>query len=133
MTATLEKTDEPRPSSWKDRSELGICALLAVLGVLVLVDAVRIPTDSRFLVNPTRGKGFYATAFHEYGHSLKAVNIDVGYPILRGYEWIPGAQCAAYEEGVAELHAEFTEDSAWIADYSATPRHVVEEYAAVDM
>jgi putative tricarboxylic transport membrane protein len=45
MTATLEKTDEPRPSSWKDRSELGICALLAVLGVLVLVDAVRIPTD----------------------------------------------------------------------------------------
>jgi putative tricarboxylic transport membrane protein len=29
----------------KDRSELGICALLAVLGVLVLVDAIRIPTD----------------------------------------------------------------------------------------
>jgi putative tricarboxylic transport membrane protein len=45
MTATLEKTDEPKPSSWKDRSELGICALLAVLGVLVLVDAIRIPTD----------------------------------------------------------------------------------------
>jgi putative tricarboxylic transport membrane protein len=45
MTATLEKTDEPRPSSWKDRSELGICALLAVLGALVLADAIRIPTD----------------------------------------------------------------------------------------
>ena len=29
----------------RDRSELGICALLAVLGVLVLVDAVNIPTD----------------------------------------------------------------------------------------
>ena len=29
----------------KDRSELGICALLAVLGVLVLVDAIQIPTD----------------------------------------------------------------------------------------
>jgi putative tricarboxylic transport membrane protein len=28
-----------------DRSELGICALLAVLGVLVLVDAINIPTD----------------------------------------------------------------------------------------
>jgi len=36
MTETLEK---------KDRSELGICALLAVLGVLVLVDAINIPTD----------------------------------------------------------------------------------------
>ena len=45
MTATLEKTDDPKPPSWKDRSELGICALLAVLGVLVLVDAIRIPTD----------------------------------------------------------------------------------------
>jgi putative tricarboxylic transport membrane protein len=32
-------------STWKDRSELGICALLAALGVLVLVDAIRIPTD----------------------------------------------------------------------------------------
>jgi putative tricarboxylic transport membrane protein len=29
----------------KDLSELGICALLAVLGVLVLVDAINIPTD----------------------------------------------------------------------------------------
>jgi putative tricarboxylic transport membrane protein len=45
MTATLEKTDDQQPSSWKDRSELGICALLAVLGVLVLVDAIRIPSD----------------------------------------------------------------------------------------
>ena len=28
-----------------DRSELGICALLLVLGVLALTDAIRIPTD----------------------------------------------------------------------------------------
>lgn len=92
--------------------------------------AIRIPTDSRFLVNPTRGKQFYGTAFHEYGHSLKAVNVDVTSPILEGYEWVPGAQCAAYEEGVAELHAEFTEDSAWISAYSTTPKHIVEEYEA---
>jgi len=91
---------------------------------------IRIPTDSRFLVNPTRGKGFYATAFHEYGHSLKAVHVDVAYPILRGYEWVPGAQCAAFEEGVAELHAEFTEDTGWIPAYSQTPMHVVQEYAS---
>jgi len=42
MTATVEK---PEKVTWKDRSELGICVLLAALGVLVLVDAVRIPTD----------------------------------------------------------------------------------------
>jgi putative tricarboxylic transport membrane protein len=40
MTTTVEQK-----TTWKDRSELGICALLAVLGVLVLVDALRIPTD----------------------------------------------------------------------------------------
>jgi putative tricarboxylic transport membrane protein len=38
---TTEEPVEARP----DRSELGICALLAVLGVLVLTDAIRIPTD----------------------------------------------------------------------------------------
>jgi len=91
---------------------------------------IRIPGDSRFLVNPTRGRAFYGTAFHEYGHSLKAVHVDVPYPILKGYEWVPGAQCAAFEEGVAELHAEFTEDTGWIASYSATPVHVIQEYAS---
>jgi peptidyl-dipeptidase A len=92
--------------------------------------AVRIPDDSRFLVNPTRGKGFYSVAFHEYGHSLKAVNTAVAQPILKGYEWIPGAQCAAYEEGVAELHAEFTEDTVWIGSYSQAPAKALREYLA---
>jgi peptidyl-dipeptidase A len=80
--------------------------------------AIKIPTDSRFLVNPTKGKGFYSVAFHEYGHSLKAVHVDVSYPILKGYEWIPGAQCAAYEEGVADLHGEFTDDSLWLTRFT---------------
>ncbi|MET9628201.1 tripartite tricarboxylate transporter TctB family protein [Lentzea sp. NPDC006480] len=40
-------TETPaQPKSWlRERSELGICALLVVLGVLVLTDALRIPTD----------------------------------------------------------------------------------------
>jgi putative tricarboxylic transport membrane protein len=42
MTTTEEMASESRSA---DRSELGICALLAVLGVLVLADAIRIPTD----------------------------------------------------------------------------------------
>ncbi|GGN04959.1 membrane protein [Lentzea pudingi] len=37
---------KPERRSWlRDHSELGICALLVVLGVLVLTDALRIPTD----------------------------------------------------------------------------------------
>ncbi|MBM7812439.1 tripartite tricarboxylate transporter TctB family protein [Saccharothrix algeriensis] len=34
-----------RRSWWREHSELGVCAVLVALGVLVLVDAVRIPTD----------------------------------------------------------------------------------------
>jgi putative tricarboxylic transport membrane protein len=41
---TTETNPEPDAAK-SDRSELGICALLAVLGVLVLTDAIRIPTD----------------------------------------------------------------------------------------
>src|SRR5512143_2087846 len=90
--------------------------------------AVAIPTDSRFLVNPTKGKGFYAVAFHEYGHSLKAVHTDVEYPILKGYEWIPGAQCAAFEEGVADLHGEFTDDSLWLTTYTKAKPKEIDRY-----
>ncbi|HUN66091.1 MAG TPA: hypothetical protein VMW43_08300 [Bacteroidota bacterium] len=87
--------------------------------------AIKIPTDSRFLVNPVKGKGFYGVAYHEYGHSLKAVNTNTEYPILKGYEWIPGAQCAGFEEGVADMHGEFTDDSVWLATFTdATPKQI---------
>jgi peptidyl-dipeptidase A len=89
---------------------------------------IKIPTDSRFLVNPTKGKGFYATAFHEYGHSLKAVHTNVEFPILKGYEWIPGAQCAAYEEGVADMHGEFTDDSLWLSKFTKAKTKEIEKY-----
>jgi putative tricarboxylic transport membrane protein len=42
---TTTETEPEAPRTWRDRSELGVCALLVVLGVLVLVDAIRIPTD----------------------------------------------------------------------------------------
>ncbi|GHH36625.1 tripartite tricarboxylate transporter TctB family protein [Lentzea cavernae] len=39
-------TDPEQRKSWlREHSELGICVLLVVLGVLVLTDALRIPTD----------------------------------------------------------------------------------------
>jgi peptidyl-dipeptidase A len=91
---------------------------------------IQIPTDSRFLVNPTKGKGFYGVAFHEYGHSLKAVHTNVPYPILRGYEWVPGAQCAAYEEGVADMHGEFTDDTLWLRTFTAAKPERIAQFAA---
>jgi len=92
--------------------------------------AIKIPTDSRFLVNPTKGKGFYEVAFHEYGHSLQAVYTRIDEPILKGYEWIPGAQCAAYAEGVADFHKEFTDDRAWLATYTKAKPREIEKYLA---
>jgi peptidyl-dipeptidase A len=90
--------------------------------------AIDIPRDTRFLLNPTKGHRFYAVAFHEFGHALKAVNTDVEYPILKGYEWIPGAQCGAYEEGVADMHSEFTDDSLWLAAFTAVKPKLLESY-----
>lgn len=90
--------------------------------------AIRIPGDSRFLLNPTKGKGFYAVAFHEYGHSLKSVHVGAREPILKGYEWIPGAQCAAFEEGVADMHGEFTDDSLWLATFTKVKQREVDRY-----
>jgi hypothetical protein len=89
---------------------------------------IAIPGDSRFIVKPAGGYAFYRTAFHEYGHSLKAVHIGAAYPILKGYEWVPGAQCAAFEEGVAELHAEFTSDPEWLTRYTKAPSAQIERF-----
>ena len=41
----MMSTETEEKPTWRDRSELGICGLLAVLGVLVLVDAINIPAD----------------------------------------------------------------------------------------
>jgi peptidyl-dipeptidase A len=92
--------------------------------------AIDIPRDTRFMVNPMQGHRFYAVAFHEYGHALKAVHTNVEYPILKGYEWVPGAQCSAYEEGVADMHAEFTDDSLWLTTFPAVKQKLVEKYLA---
>ena len=90
--------------------------------------AIRIPTDSRFLLNPTKGKGFYGVAFHEYGHSLKSVHVSAREPVLKGYEWIPGAQCAAFEEGIADMHGEFTDDSLWLTTFTKVKQKEIERY-----
>lgn len=92
--------------------------------------AIRIPEDSRFLVNPTQGKGFYGTAFHEYGHSLQAVYTNAKYPILKGYEWIPGGHCSAYAEGIADLHGEFIDHRSWLETYTKASSLEIDTYFA---
>lgn len=91
---------------------------------------IKIPSDSRFLLNPAEGKNFYNVAFHEYGHALQVTHTKAIYPILKGYEWIPGASCAAYSEGVAELQAEFVNDAEWLKSYTAASQDEIDKYIA---
>ncbi len=91
---------------------------------------INIPNDSRFILNPNTGKRFYNIAFHEYGNALQIVHTNVRYPILKGYEWIPGASSAAYTEGVAELQAEFVNDPDWIRTYTSASQDDAERYVA---
>lgn len=92
--------------------------------------ALRIPEDSRFLVNPTKGRRFFGTAFHEYGHSLQSVYTNVEHAILKGYEWIPGGHCPAYSEGIANLHSEFIDHPLWLSTYTKAKPAEIEKYLA---
>lgn len=91
---------------------------------------IKIPDDSRFILNPIDGIRFYQVAFHEYGHALQVVNTKIKYPILKGYEWIPGASCGAYSEGIAELQAQFVTDPEWLKRYTNATQDEIDKYIA---
>jgi oligoendopeptidase F len=90
--------------------------------------AVRIPDDTRFLVNPSEGHGFYTTTFHEYGHSLQAVSTRTTWPILKEYEWATGGHNPAYSEGMAEVMGEFARRPDWLKAVARMPDAEVERY-----
>lgn len=93
--------------------------------------AVKIPSDTRFLVNPSEGQSFYTTTFHEFGHSLQAVFTGIDWPILKEYEWVMGAHTAAYSEGMAETLGEFARRTDWLQSVAGVPEEGVERYLTV--
>jgi oligoendopeptidase F len=90
--------------------------------------AVKIPDDTRFLVNPAEGHGFYTTTFHEYGHSLQAVFTRTAWPVLKEYEWATGAHAPAYSEGMAEVMGEFARRPDWLRSTAGVPEEEIERY-----
>ncbi|ASR38607.1 hypothetical protein BAY61_30475 [Prauserella marina] len=44
-SAVAEQAEVPKPSWWRSHSELGVCVFLLALGVLVLTNALTIPSD----------------------------------------------------------------------------------------
>jgi Zn-dependent M32 family carboxypeptidase len=70
---------------------------------------IRPPFESRILTNPFTGSNFYATLFHEYGHSLNAVLTDAKLsPALLLLEETP------MSEGLAECLGHFAYDARWL-------------------
>jgi hypothetical protein len=90
--------------------------------------AVKIPGDTRFLVNPSEGQAIYTTTFHEYGHSLQAVFTATPWPILKEYEWVMGAHTAAYSEGMAEVMGDFVRRADWLGSVAGVPDAEIERY-----
>lgn len=91
---------------------------------------IKIPDDSRLILSPIDGIRFYQIAFHEYGHALQVVHTKIRFPILKGYEWILGASCGAYSEGLAELQAQFLNDPEWLKKYTPATQDEIDKYIA---
>lgn len=91
---------------------------------------INIPNDSRLILNPIEGIRFYQIAFHEYGHALQVVHTQIRFPILKGYEWIPGASCGAYSEGLAELQVQFLSDPEWLKRFTSATQDEIDKYLA---
>lgn len=80
-TSTVEQApgDRERTSWWRAHSELGLCVFLFALGVLVLIDALRLPTDFT-----QRGPVGPKTVPVVVGSLLLVVSVLLARDVLRG-------------------------------------------------
>lgn len=72
--------------------------------------------ESRLLTNPFTGSDFYATLFHEFGHTLHAVLMDPNLP--PGFLTDDGGPIA---EGLAETLGHFAYDPHWLERVAGIP------------
>lgn len=77
--------------------------------------ALHIPKDFRAVVMPTLPFG---SRLHELGHGLQWMFTTVESPILKGYEWSLGNACGAFDEGMAETIARFSQNLEWLKKYA---------------
>ncbi len=91
---------------------------------------VRIPADIMLAVSGNDGYETYAAAAREYGRALKHALTRVEYPIQKGYPWIPGARCPAFDDGLAKMHGAFTADSLWLMTYTKLKTRQVQHFLA---
>ncbi|HET6372318.1 MAG TPA: hypothetical protein VFG76_03365 [Candidatus Polarisedimenticolia bacterium] len=74
---------------------------------------IRIPSDTRILLNGAQGTGgieFYESLFRRHAMALQNAFNKQPAPMLKGYQWITGMRNAPYAEGIAGGVAGFLRD-----------------------
>jgi hypothetical protein len=76
---------------------------------------ISIPDDIQLTIGNQSGMEPFQECLHALGEAFRAATIEVKYPILKGYNFIPGAVPASFHEGVTNVFQEFLDDSSRLA------------------
>jgi hypothetical protein len=76
---------------------------------------VSVPDDLRMGTNPVPSLSFWEQVFHETGHIVQGASIRTPWPMLKGYEWIPGTVDVPLAEGSAQFVGGLLDDPGVLA------------------
>lgn len=89
---------------------------------------ISVPGDVRLEFGSRSGMDAYRKCLHSFGSAFYAATIEVPYPILKGYGFIPGATSASYHDGVTMVFQEFLEDSSQLAGICGIREKDLQDY-----
>jgi len=91
---------------------------------------VSVPEDVRLVLGSRSGMSLYGKTLYAFGSAFCAATIEVRYPILKGYGFIPGAAPSSYHDGVTQVFQEFLEDSSHLAGIRGVKIRELRDYIA---
>jgi len=84
-------------------------------------NAIHIPDDFRAVARKDLS---YYYLMHEIGHGLQWTNVNIQYPVLKGYEWCMGNIPCFYYEAMAEVVAKFSSSSIYLKELGYTQHRI---------
>ncbi|MBU2553612.1 MAG: hypothetical protein KKF98_04070 [Bacteroidetes bacterium] len=66
----------------------------------------------------------YYYLMHEIGHGLQWTNVNIQYPVLKGYEWCMGNIPCFYYEAMAEVVAKFSSSNIYLKELGYTQHRI---------
>ncbi len=85
---------------------------------------VDIPNDFRAVISTEQDISVW---LHEMGHGLHGLYNSINFPILEGYEWVPGNINPTFAEGMAETIAWFARNIEWQKKYTELSEQEINE------